>query len=539
MTTTDAPSKFRYEGNGSTDTFAFTGRVFAAEDLVVEIILRADDTLVDTLTLTTDYSVTINGPSSASVTVTAPNIPSASQDIQIRRALDKTQSLVLPTGTVFPAKAVETALDKATALIQEMQEEIDRSVKLSPTSSINEITFAESPQDGKAMVYSTADGGFINGPDADEIAAAQENAENAATASAAAIAAQAAAEAAAVGMKWRPSVRVATTANLATLEGALTVDGVLLVPDVDRVLVKDQSSPAQNGVYLVRFSTWSRASDADTWDELVSQCVAVSEGSTWADYTFICTSNAGGTLGVSAVNWSTFKIVLQDGAVSTAAKITDGIITYAKMAAAAFADVAAIVAGTASKLIDAATFKTYAETYLPRKVYSSGTISGSPATVSSGAIFRSGYNYLIKWSDIGPATDGQALTMRFLASGSPLTGANYGQNGNSIADNLGTYNSTVAAGATSLLCSGASLGNLTAETSSGEILLFEPNTAKSGYVSATINARGVNTSGVPVGLLGCMGYLVAGQLVDGVQFYFPSGNFANKGKFVIEEIAAS
>jgi hypothetical protein len=135
MTTTDAPSKFRYEGNGVTDTFAFTGRIFAAEDLVVEIITRATDVLVDTLTLTTDYSVTINGPSSASVVVTAPNIPSSLQDIQVRRALDKTQSLVLPTGTVFPAKSVENALDKVTAMVQELQEEVDRKVGIPVTDS--------------------------------------------------------------------------------------------------------------------------------------------------------------------------------------------------------------------------------------------------------------------------------------------------------------------------------------------------------------------------------------------------------------------
>lgn len=137
MTTTDAPSKFRYEGNGTTDTFAFTGRIFTAEDLVVEIILRSDDSLVDTLTLTTDYTVTINGANSATIEVTAPNIPSALQDIQIRRSLDKTQALVLPTGTVFPAKSVETALDKVTAIMQELQEELDRKVGVPVTDSSN------------------------------------------------------------------------------------------------------------------------------------------------------------------------------------------------------------------------------------------------------------------------------------------------------------------------------------------------------------------------------------------------------------------
>lgn len=135
MTATDSPSRFRYEGNGVTDTFAFTGRVFSDEDLVVEIILRSNDSLVDTLTLDTDYSVTINGLSSASVVVTGPNIPSSLHDIQIRRETDKTQDLLLPTGTVFPAKQVEYAFDKSLALIQELQTQIDLKVGIPITDS--------------------------------------------------------------------------------------------------------------------------------------------------------------------------------------------------------------------------------------------------------------------------------------------------------------------------------------------------------------------------------------------------------------------
>lgn len=134
MTTTDAQTKFRYEGNGTTATFAFNGRIFSDDDLIVEIILRSDDSLVETLT-PTDYSVTINSPSSASVTVTTPNIPTALQDIQIRRNLAKTQSLVLPTGTVFPAKAIETAFDRITAIAQELQTQIDLKVGLDITDS--------------------------------------------------------------------------------------------------------------------------------------------------------------------------------------------------------------------------------------------------------------------------------------------------------------------------------------------------------------------------------------------------------------------
>lgn len=139
MTISTSTNKFRYEGNGVTDTFAFNGRIFNANDIVVEIITRSTDVLAETLTLTTDYSVTINSPESASVTVVSGKIPSVTQDIQLRRSLAQTQTLDLPTGTVFPAVSVENALDKNTAVTQDLSEQVDRAIKLPVTSSLSSI----------------------------------------------------------------------------------------------------------------------------------------------------------------------------------------------------------------------------------------------------------------------------------------------------------------------------------------------------------------------------------------------------------------
>lgn len=136
MTTSSAVNKFRYEGNGVTDTFAFTGRIFSTSDLIIEIILRADDTLVETLDEGSDYTVTINGAESASVVVSGAKIPSNLQDILVRRSLNQTQNLDLPTGTRFPAVSVENALDKSTALIQDLSENLSRVVTLPVTSSL-------------------------------------------------------------------------------------------------------------------------------------------------------------------------------------------------------------------------------------------------------------------------------------------------------------------------------------------------------------------------------------------------------------------
>ena len=56
---------------------------------------------------------------------------------------------------------------------------------------------------------------------------------------------------------FKPDVRAATLANI-TLAGVQTVDSVVLAAG-DRVLVRSQSTAAQNGVYIVSASAWSRA----------------------------------------------------------------------------------------------------------------------------------------------------------------------------------------------------------------------------------------------------------------------------------------
>jgi len=110
---------------------------------------------------------------------------------------------------------------------------------------------------------------------------------------------------AAQGLDGKASVRAASTANL-TLSGTQTVDGVALVA-TDRVLVKNQTTTAQNGVYDVAAGAWTRSTDVDTWNELVSAYVWVEGGTTNADSGWLCTVDAGGTLNTTAVTWVQFS----------------------------------------------------------------------------------------------------------------------------------------------------------------------------------------------------------------------------------------
>lgn len=99
----------------------------------------------------------------------------------------------------------------------------------------------------------------------------------------------------------KQSCRVATTANI-TLSGAQTIDGIALSIG-DRVLVKNQSTPAENGIYVVASGSWSRASDGDTWNDLVAARLSIAQG-TSNDNTFWLSATAiGGTLGTTPITW--------------------------------------------------------------------------------------------------------------------------------------------------------------------------------------------------------------------------------------------
>jgi hypothetical protein len=85
----------------------------------------------------------------------------------------------------------------------------------------------------------------------------------------------------------------------------MTLDGVALVAG-DRVLVKDQTTAGQNGIYVVAAGAWARSADADTWVEFVSAYVFVESGTVNADMGYLSTVDPGGALGTTAVTFVQF-----------------------------------------------------------------------------------------------------------------------------------------------------------------------------------------------------------------------------------------
>jgi hypothetical protein len=103
----------------------------------------------------------------------------------------------------------------------------------------------------------------------------------------------------------KPSVRVASTATVTVANpGTAVFDGVTLVAN-DRLLLKNQTAPQENGIYVFNGSgvALTRVTDMDAWGEVPGAFVAVEEGSANADTIWLCTSNAGGTLGTTAITW--------------------------------------------------------------------------------------------------------------------------------------------------------------------------------------------------------------------------------------------
>jgi len=107
------------------------------------------------------------------------------------------------------------------------------------------------------------------------------------------------------GLSFKQPAQVATTANI-TLSGLQTIDGYTTLVG-DRVLVKNQSSQANNGIYVAASGAWVRSSDANTYAELVAAFLFVENGTTQSGSAWVSTIPQNGTLGTTPITFSQFS----------------------------------------------------------------------------------------------------------------------------------------------------------------------------------------------------------------------------------------
>ena len=138
MTISTTIIKVSYSGDGTQTVFPYTFKINAEAD--IQVIIRASNGTETVKTLTTDYSVSGVGSASGG-NVTMVTAPSATETIVIRRDTTQTQTVDLVENDPFTAETVEGAFDKSVAIVQELQEEVDRSIKLSRTNTITSTEF--------------------------------------------------------------------------------------------------------------------------------------------------------------------------------------------------------------------------------------------------------------------------------------------------------------------------------------------------------------------------------------------------------------
>lgn len=145
MTVSNTTNKTtRAVGNGSTTAFTFPFKIFAAGDLEVRSIDVSVSPEVSTLkTLTTDYTVTINAVTEGG-TVTYVTAPTSDDEVFIKRVVTLEQDTDIPVSDSFPQQAVEDALDRRSMVTIQLNEENDRAITQSVTStSTADLTLPE------------------------------------------------------------------------------------------------------------------------------------------------------------------------------------------------------------------------------------------------------------------------------------------------------------------------------------------------------------------------------------------------------------
>jgi hypothetical protein len=248
-------------------------------------------------------------------------------------------------------------------------------------------------------------------------------------------------DALAQGVDAKASVIVATTANI-TLSGTQTIDGIA-VSVGNRVLVKDQSTQSQNGIYVVASGSWTRATDADTWVELTAAFTFVEQGSTQANNGYICTISAGGTIGTTAVTFAQF---------SGAGQITAGagMVKSGNTLNVQSASTSRIVVG--SDEIDLASTGVSAGTYksVTTDVYGRITAGTNPTTLSGFGITDT---YTSTQIDTLFGSTSSAATSAAAAATSASNASTSATNASTYAGNASTSATAAASSATSAAAS--------------------------------------------------------------------------------------
>lgn len=250
------------------------------------------------------------------------------------------------------------------------------------------------------------------------------------------------------GIDVHASVRATTTANI-TLSAPQTIDGIAVIAG-NRVLVKDQTTQSQNGVYIVNASTWVRATDFDSAANVSANAFFfVEEGTLYGDSGWTLTNNGTPAIGTDALTFTQFSgagaIVAGAGLTKTGSTI-DVIGTADRITVAADSiDIASTYAGQSTiTTVGTITTGTWGGSFsavsganltsltagnlsgtIPSAVLGNSTVyigtTGVALNRTSGALTLAGLTLTTPDIGVATATSVNKLTITAPASGSTLT----------------------------------------------------------------------------------------------------------------------
>jgi len=156
MTISTTIIKNSYDGDGSQLTFQYNFKILNEGD--IEVIIRSADGTESVKTISTDYTVTGVNEATGGNVIFVSTAPTATEKVILRRATEQTQSLDLVENDPFTADSVEGAFDRSIAIAQELQEGLDRSLKISRTNSMSstEFTVDAAERAGKVLGFDAA-----------------------------------------------------------------------------------------------------------------------------------------------------------------------------------------------------------------------------------------------------------------------------------------------------------------------------------------------------------------------------------------------
>ena len=160
MTISTTIIKNSANGNGSTSAFTYSFKITDDDD--IQVIIRSATGTETVKSKGTHYNVSGVGNNSGTVTFTSGNIPASGETVLLRRSTPQTQAMDLIDNDPMSADTIETAHDKVVAITQELQEQVDRSLKLSRTNTMTSTEFTKSATDRASKILAFDSSGELS-----------------------------------------------------------------------------------------------------------------------------------------------------------------------------------------------------------------------------------------------------------------------------------------------------------------------------------------------------------------------------------------